>query len=95
MAFRPLEFSALVQRAPRKASAALSNHYAAHGTAAAVAAELGVGVRTLKRWLQAVTAAGYPLRAGTRPRRGWPPGKQRGPKIALNFKGRKKKLRDS
>lgn len=93
MIFAPLEFTELVRRHPRKASAELSNHYAAHGTAAAVAVELGVGVRTIKRWLQLLTLAGFPLRKATRRARGWPKGKPRGPGIAANLRGRKKRLR--
>ncbi len=92
MTFAPLDFTALVRRAPRKASRVLSDHYAAHRTAAAVAAELGVGVRTLKRWLAILNEAGHPIADRVRARRGWPLGKPRGPGIAANLRGRKKKL---
>lgn len=90
--FEPLEFTELVRRSPRKASAELSNHYAAHRIATSVAAELGVGVRTLKRWLALLRDAGHPIRESVRARRGWALGRKRGPRITAKSRTGKKKL---
>ena len=90
--FLPHEFTELVRRAPRKASTELGKQYTVHKTAVGVAAALGTSTRTLKRWLVLLSEAGHPIRDAVRARRGWPLGRPRGPGIAANLRGRKKKL---
>jgi predicted ArsR family transcriptional regulator len=89
MSFAPLEFSDVIRADPKRACAELSARFKAHATIAAVAEELGVSARTVKRWLVTLGEAGHPV--SVRARRGWPRGRPRGPEIARNFRGKKAK----